>query len=111
MFGKDKVKGKWNWGDHVLPIVRPKLQTKPFGEIWAWSFCKVGVINVSLVGGTRSLACPFLDIQSNSFKKSGILNLVQVYRQRKVWKRVVDDIFESLELGKGEWLENISIKW
>ena len=31
--------------------VHPKLQTKPFGEIWAWSFCKVGVINVSLVGG------------------------------------------------------------
>ena len=30
--------------------VRPKLQTKSFGEIWAWSFCKVGVINVSLVG-------------------------------------------------------------
>ena len=28
--------------------VRPKLQTKPFREIWAWSFCKVGVINVSL---------------------------------------------------------------
>ena len=23
-------------------------------------------------------------------------------RQRKVWKRVVDDIFESLELDKGE---------
>ena len=21
MFRKDKVKGKWNWGDHVLPIV------------------------------------------------------------------------------------------
>ena len=21
MFGKDKVKGKWNWGDHMLPIV------------------------------------------------------------------------------------------
>ena len=21
MLGKDKVKGKWNWGDHVLPIV------------------------------------------------------------------------------------------
>ena len=21
VFGKDKVKGKWNWGDHVLPIV------------------------------------------------------------------------------------------
>ena len=170
MFGKDQVKGKWNWGDHVLTIVsnytylgvdfsyngawdthikkliqngkqkvnqlnsiisnhyinlsvrhmlllsllRPSLeygsevwegdksqaaslesivlggakrvlgcsskisQTKPFGEIWAWSFCKVGVINVSLVGGTRLLACPFLDIQSNSFKKSGILNHVQV---------------------------------
>ena len=29
-------------------------------------------------------------------------------RQRKVWKRVVDDIFESLELGKGEWVESIS---
>ena len=88
--------------------VRPKLQTKPFGEIWAWSFCKVGVINVSLVGGTRLLTCPFLDIQSNSFKKSGILNHVQVYRQRKIWKRVVDDIFESLELDKGEWVESIS---
>ena len=58
--------------------VRPKFQTKSFGEIWAWSFWKVGVINVSLFGGTRSLACPFLDIQSNSFKKSGILNHAQV---------------------------------
>ena len=38
----------------------------------------IGVINISLVGGTRSLTCPFLDIQSNSFKKSGILNHVQV---------------------------------
>ena len=35
--------------------VRPKLQTKPFGEIWVWSFCKVGMINISLVGGTRLL--------------------------------------------------------
>ena len=83
-----------------------KLQTKPFGEIWAWSFCKVGVINVSLVGGTRSLACPFLDIQSNSFKKSGILNHVQIGNVR--YGRVVDDIFESLELDKGEWVESIS---
>ena len=49
--------------------------------IWGdmgWSFCKVGVININFVGGTRLLACPFLDIQSNSFKKSGILNHVQV---------------------------------
>ena len=29
-------------------------------------------------------------------------------RQRKVWKRVVDDIHESLELDKGEWVESIS---
>ena len=29
-------------------------------------------------------------------------------RQRKVWKKVVDDIFESLELDKGEGAENIS---
>ena len=36
------------------------------------------MINVNLVGGTRSLACPFVDIQSNSLKKSGILNHVQV---------------------------------
>ena len=28
--------------------------------------------------------------------------------QRKVWKRLVDDIFESLDLDKGEWVENIS---
>ena len=25
--------------------------------------------------------------------------------QRNVWKRVVDDIFESLELDKSEWVE------
>ena len=62
---------------------------------------------VSLVGGTRSLACPFLYIQSNSFKKSGILNHVQVGNVRYE-KRVVDDIFESLELDKGEWVESIS---
>ena len=58
--------------------VRPKLKSKPFGEIRTWSFCKVGMINVNLVGGTRSLTCPFLNRQSNSFKKSGILNQVQV---------------------------------
>ena len=86
--------------------VHPKLRTKPSGEIWAWRFCKVGMINVSLVGGTRSLTCPFLDIQSNSFKKSGILNHVQVGNE--VWKRLVDDIFESLELNKGESVESIS---
>ena len=65
------------------------------------------MINVSLVGDTRSLACPFLDIHGNSFKKSGILNHVQVGNVR-YGKKVVDDIFESLELDKGEWVENIS---
>ena len=29
-------------------------------------------------------------------------------RQRKVWKRVVYDIFVSLELDKGEWVESFS---
>ena len=29
-------------------------------------------------------------------------------RQRKVWKREVDDIFESIKLDKGEWVESIS---
>ena len=29
-------------------------------------------------------------------------------RQHKVWKRVVDDILESLKLDKGEWVESIS---
>ena len=29
-------------------------------------------------------------------------------RQRKVWKTIVDGIFEFLELDKGEWVENIS---
>ena len=28
--------------------------------------------------------------------------------QRKVWKREIDDIFESIELDKGEWVESIS---
>ena len=29
-------------------------------------------------------------------------------QQCKVWKRLDDDTFESLELDKGEWVENIS---
>ena len=37
-----------------------------------------------------------------------LILLIQVYRQSKVWKRVADDIFESLELDKGEWVESIS---
>ena len=28
--------------------------------------------------------------------------------QRKVWKKLVDDIFESFKLDKSEWVENIS---
>ena len=28
-------------------------------------------------------------------------------RQRKVWSRMVDDLFKSLDIDKGEWLENI----
>ena len=28
-------------------------------------------------------------------------------RQRKVWSRMVDDIFKSLDIDKGEWLEDI----
>ena len=61
------------------------------------------MINVSLVGDTRSLACPFLDIHGEEWNIKP-----RPGRQRKVWKKVVDDIFESLELDKGEWVENIS---
>ena len=28
-------------------------------------------------------------------------------RQRKVWSRMVDDILKSLDIDKGEWLEDI----
>ena len=28
-------------------------------------------------------------------------------RQRKVWSRMVDDLFESLDIDKSEWLEDI----
>ena len=28
-------------------------------------------------------------------------------RQRKVWSRMVDDLFKSLDIDKGEWLEDI----
>ena len=86
--------------------VRPKLQTKPFGEIWAWSFCKVGMINVSLVGGTRLLVCRFLDIYPKQLFQEEWNIKPRPCRQRKVWKK--DDIFESLELDKGEWVESIS---
>ena len=169
MFGKYKVKGKRNWGDHVLPIVsnytypgvnfsyngawdthikkliqngkqkvnqlnsiisnryinlsarrmlllsvlRPSLE---YGsEVWEGNKSQVASLESIMLGGTkRVLGCssktsneaiwgdmglevlqgrrdkrklswwykvvsmPLLDIQSNSFKKSGILNHVQV---------------------------------
>ena len=28
-------------------------------------------------------------------------------RQRKVWSRMVDNLFKSLDIDKGEWLEDI----
>ena len=28
-------------------------------------------------------------------------------RQRKVWSRMVDDLFKSLDIDRGEWLEDI----
>ena len=46
-----------------------------------------------------SMPFGFLDMQSNSFQKSGILNHVQVGNVRYGWTRLIDDIFESLELG------------
>ena len=64
-------------GANVFLDVRPKLQAKPFGEIWAWSFCKVGVINVSC-WWYKVVSMPLSRYPKNSFKKSGILNHVQV---------------------------------
>ena len=54
------------------------------------------------------LACPFLDIQSNSFYIEEWNIKPRPGRQRKVWRRLVDDIFESLKLDKGEWVEDIN---
>ena len=57
------------------------------------------MINVSLVGGTRS---PLSRYPKQLFQEEWNIK-PRPGRQRKVWKRVVGDIFESLELDKGEW--------
>ena len=31
-------------------------------------------------------------------------------RQRKVWSRMVDDLFKSLDIDKSEWLEDFSME-
>ena len=198
VFGKDKVKGKWNWGDHVLPIVsnytylgvdfsyngawdthikklikkgkqkvnqlnsiisnryinlsarhmlllsvlRPSLE---YGsEVWEGNKSQAASLESIMLGGAkRVLGCSsktsneaiwgdmgleFLQGRRDKHKLSWWYKVVnmplsrypkQLFqeewnikprpgRQRKVWKRVVDDIFESLELDKGEWVESIS---
>ena len=198
VFGKDKVKGKWNWGDHVLPIVsnytylgvdfsyngawdthfkkliqngkqkvnqlnsiisnryinlsarrmlllsvlRPSLE---YGsEVWEGNKSQAASLESIMFGGAkRVLGCSsktskeaiwgdmgleFLQGRRDKHKLSWWYKVVnmplsrypkQLFqeewnikprsgRQRKVWKRVVDDIFESLELDKGEWVESIS---
>ena len=198
MFGKDKVKGKWNWGDHVLPIVsnytylgvdfsyngawdthikkliqngkqkvnqlnsiisnryinlsarrmlllsvlRPSLE---YGsEVWEGNKSQAASLESIMLGGAKHvLGCSsktsneaiwgdmgleFLQGRRDKHKLSWWYKVVnmplsrypkQLFqeewnikprpgRQRKVWKRVVDDIFESLELDKGEWVESIS---
>ena len=64
------------------------------------------MINVSLVGGTRSLHA-LSRYPKQLFQEEWNIK-PRPGRQRKVWKRVVHDIFESLELDKGEWVESIS---
>ena len=82
--------------------VCPKLQTKPSAEIWAWSFCKVRrcdkrnlswwykIINMLLSRYPTQLFLEECHIKTCSGQQS------------KVWKRLVDDIFEYLEFDKGE---------
>ena len=61
------------------------------------------MINVSLVGGTRSLliSMPLSKYPKQLFQEEWNIK-PRPGRQRKVWKRIVDDIFESLELDKCE---------
>ena len=71
-------------------------------------FCKVGVINVSLVGGIyKVINIPLSRYPKQLFQEEWHIK-PRPGRQRKVWKRVVDDIFDSFELDKGEWVEIIS---
>ena len=80
--------------------VRPKLQTKPWGDM-GLEFLQ-GRRDKQLSWWYKVVNMP-LSRYPKPFKKSGILN--PSCRQRKVWKRV-DYIFESLELDKGEWVES-----
>ena len=198
VFGKDKVKGKWNWGDHVLPsvsncilsylgvdfsyngaldthikkliqngkqkvnqlnniisnryinlsarrmlllsVLRPSLE---YGsEVWEVSKSQVASLESVVLGGAkRVFGCSsktsneaiwgdmglevlqgrrdkrkpswwFISMPLSRYPKQlfqeGWNIKTRSGRQRKVWKRVVEDIFESLELDKGEWVENIS---
>ena len=197
VFGKDSVKGQWNWGEHVLPIVsnytylgvdfsyngawdthikkliqngmqkvtqlnsiisnryinlsarrmlllsvlRPSLE---YGsEVWEGNKSQAASLESVMLGGAKrvlglsktlneaiwgDMSLAFLQGRRDKRKLSWWYNVVclplsrypkQLFleewnikprqgRQHKVLKRLVDDIFESLELDKGKWIENIS---
>ena len=198
VFGKDKVKGKWNWGDHVLPtvsnytylgvdftyngawdthinnliqngkqkvnqlnsiisnryinlsahrmlllsVICPSLE---YGiKVWEGNKSQAASLQSIMLGGAkRVLGCSsktsneaiwgdmgleVLQGRRDKRKLSWWYTIVSMPlsrypkllfqeewniklrsgRQRKVWKKVVDDIFESLELDKGERVESIS---
>ena len=65
------------------------------------------MINVSLVGGYKVVSMPLSRYPKQLFLEEWNIK-PPPGRQRKAWKRLVDYIFESLELDKGEWVASIS---
>ena len=87
--------------------VRPKLQTKPFGGDMGLEFLQCRRDKRKPSWWYKVVNMPLSRYPKQLFQEEWNIK-PRPGRQRKVWKIVVDDIFESLELDKGEWVENIS---
>ena len=88
--------------------VRQKLRTKTFVEIrMGLEFLQGRHDKHKLSWWYKVVSMPLSRYPKQLFQEEWNINPCPG-RQRKLWKRLVDDIFESLELYKGEWVENIS---
>ena len=66
--------------------------------------------SIILDGAKRILGCSSKTCNEAARGDMGLKTLQSCRdrgRQRKVWSRMVDDFFKSLDINKGEWLEDI----
>ena len=114
----------------LLSVIRPRIE---YGsEVWEGNKCQAGSLeSIILDGAKRILGC-FSRTCNEAVRKDMGLDTLQSRwdratlnrypkqqfnqewiikprrgRQRKVWSRMVDDLFKSLDIDKGKRLEDI----